>query len=450
MKSSLAKVLHPVAGRPMIEHVARQAIAAGASPIIVVVGTQADQVRTQLCDALPLAPLAFAEQPVRRGTGDAVGRARQALAGFDGDVLILCGDVPALPPDAVKALVRTHRQAGAALTVLTALLDDPTGYGRIVRNAKGQIRAIVEQRDCSESQRAIREINTGSFCVSWPLLVEALDEIEPSNDQGEYYLTDAVRVLLAKGHHCEAAIHARPIEAMGVNSRRQLATMAQIINQRILEGWMDAGVTLVDPATTWIDAEVTIGRDSVIYPGVALVGATQLGERVIVRQGSRLEDTIVGNGTEILDHVVAVKSVIGAESHVGPFAHLRPDTVLAPECKIGNFVETKKARFGKGSKASHLSYLGDAEIGSGVNIGAGTITCNYDGFAKHQTVIEDEAFIGSNTSLVAPLKIGRGAIVAAGSAITQEVPPDALAFGRATQVNKEGRAAEIRKAKGKK
>ncbi len=438
MKSRRAKVLHEVAGRSLVEHVVRQALFAGASPIVVVIGVQGDSVRKQLTEALPGAPLVFVEQTERLGTGDAVGRARPALDGFDGDVLILCGDVPALPGEAVAGLLAKHRDGAAALTVLSAVLDDPSGYGRIVRAARGLIQAIVEHRDCTAAQLKIREINTGTYCAHWPSLVEALNKLKPNNSQGEYYLTDAVRLLMKRGQRCLAVIHPRAEESMGVNSRRQLAELSRILNLKTLGKLMDDGVTIIDPNATWIDSTVTIGRDTTVWPGVVLTGRTSIGEDCVIRPGCRLHDMTVGDGAELLDHVIATDSQIGSGSHVGPMAHLRPGTVLTEKCKLGNFVETKKSRFGRGSKASHLSYIGDADVGEGVNIGAGTITCNYDGVNKHKTTLEDGVFIGSDTQLVAPVTIGKGAYVGAGSTITKNVPPGALALSRTDQRNIEG------------
>lgn len=438
MKSRRSKVLHQVAGRSLVEHVVRQALFVGASPVVAVVGVQGDAVRKQLVAALPDAPLAFVEQTERLGTGDAVGRARAALDGFDGDVLILCGDVPALPGEALAGLLEAHRAGAAALTVLSAVLDDPTGYGRVVRAARGQVHAIVEHRDCTATQLKIREINTGTYVAHWPTLVEALGKLQPDNSQGEYYLTDAVRLLMKRGKRCLAVIHAHADEAMGVNSRRQLAELGSVLNTRTLERLMDDGVTIIDPRATWIDTTVSIGQDTTVWPGVVLTGRTVIGEDCVIRPGCRLHDVTVGDGAEVLDHVIATDSHIGGGSHVGPMAHLRPGTVLIEKCKLGNFVETKKSTFGRGSKASHLSYIGDADVGEGVNIGAGTITCNYDGVNKYKTTLEDGVFVGSDTQLVAPVTIGKGAYIGAGSTITKNVPPGALALSRTDQRNIEG------------
>ena len=438
MKSRTAKVLHEVAGRSMIGHVVANALGAGASPVVNVVGVQSDSVREHLAEAFPGVDLRYAEQPERKGTGDAVARAKNALRGFSGDALILCGDVPALGKEALRALARRHRRSGAALTVLSAELPDPTGYGRVVRDAKGRIEAIVEHKDASEEVRAIREINTGTYCADWKALAAALREIKPDNAQGEYYLTDAVRLLLAKGKKVEAVVHPAPDECEGVNGRAQLAEVGLTMSRRKIAELQARGVTVIDPATTWIHESVKVGRDSVIYPGVQLEGSTAIGEGVVIHSGSRLRDVKVGARALVKDHTVAESAEIGKGTSVGPFAHLRPGTRLGEACKIGNFVETKKARFGKGSKASHLAYIGDAEVGKECNIGAGTITCNYDGVNKHLTELKDGVFIGSDTQLVAPVKVGKGSYVGAGTTLTKDVPPGALAISRTPEKILEG------------
>jgi bifunctional UDP-N-acetylglucosamine pyrophosphorylase/glucosamine-1-phosphate N-acetyltransferase len=457
MKSRRAKVLHEAAGRALCEHVTRAALEAGAARVVVVVGVQADEVRARLLSRFPgeaaAARLLFAEQTERRGTADAVARARAALDGFDGDLLVLCGDVPALDGRALASLLARHRAAGAALTVLSAELPDPAGYGRMVRDGAGALREIVEERDATPDVRAIREINTGTYAADWLKLDAAIREIKPDNAQNEYYLTDAVRLLLARGERAIAVVHPQPDEALGVNSRRQLAEVHAALSRAVLLRLMDAGVTVLDPATTWVHDTVEIGPDTVLYPGVTLEGQTRIGSGCVIRGGSRLTDVTVGDGAEVLDHTVATQSAIGARAHVGPFAHLRPGTVVGEDCKVGNFVETKKTTLGRGSKASHLSYLGDATIGEGVNVGAGTITCNYDGTHKHPTVLEDGVFIGSDTQLVAPVRIGKGAYVGAGTTVTKDVPPGALAISRADQRNIEGwverRLDKLKKPKGR-
>ncbi|RMG47872.1 MAG: bifunctional UDP-N-acetylglucosamine diphosphorylase/glucosamine-1-phosphate N-acetyltransferase GlmU [Acidobacteria bacterium] len=430
MRSRRAKVLHEAAGRPLVEHVLRAARGAGTDPVVVVVGVQADEVREKLGPGPR-----YVIQTERRGTADAVRRAGAALRGFGGDVLILCGDVPALPAAALRGLVRRHRSRKAALTVLTAVLDDPSGYGRILRGPDGAIRAIVEERDAGPAERAVSEINTGTYCARWPELRRVLRRITPDNAQGEFYLTDAVRILIDGGARVEAVVHEPAREALGVNSRAHLAEAHRILNERVLARLMRNGVTILDPATTWVHDTVRVGRDTVIHPGVALEGATRVGTDCVIRSGCRLTDVVVESGVELLEHTVAAESRIGAGSRVGPFAHLRPGSVIGRGCRVGNFVETKKASLGDGSKASHLSYLGDARIGREVNIGAGTITCNYDGVRKHRTELADRVFVGSDTQFVAPVRVGEGAYVAAGSTVTEDVPPRALAIARSRQRN---------------
>ncbi len=448
MKSDRAKVLHEVLGRSLVGHVVHRALSAGASPVVVVVGVQGDAVRRHLEERFPGAPLEFVVQEERRGTADAVRRAVPALRRFRGDVFLLCGDVPALPVRALRDLLRHHRRRQASLTILTAELDDPTGYGRIVRDARGRVTAIVEHRDASPEQRRIREINSGTYCARWPDLAGVLDRIRADNAQGEYYLTDAVRELIADGKTVVARVHPVPGEVEGINSRRQLAAVAAILRDQVNGRLMDGGVTILDPATTWIDDTVRVGRDTVIHPGVTLEGTTRIGRGVTIRSGCRLAGTRVGDGTTVLDHVVATDARIGTSCSVGPFTHLRPGTDIRKGCKVGNFVEIKKSVLGEGTKASHLSYLGDATLGRGVNVGAGTITCNYDGEKKHPTILEDGVFIGSDTQLVAPVRVGKGAYVGAGATVTHDVPPGALAISRAPQKNIEGWVERRKQRKG--
>ncbi len=438
MKSGRAKVLHEVAGRPLVEHVVRAAFSAGAAPVVVVVGVQGEDVETRLRERLPGAPLVFVPQPERRGTADAVARARAVLPESDQDVLILCGDAPALSAATLAELLRAHRTSRASLTVLSAEMPDPTGYGRIVRGPGRRLAAIVEERDAAPRQRAIREINTGAYAARWSDLAPVLDAVRPDNTQNELYLTDAVRLLLRRRKRVGAVKCSSPAEALGVNSRRQLAEAGRVLLRAVLERLMDGGVTVLDPDATWVDDTVEVGPDTVLHPGVTLEGRTRIGAGCTIRSGVRLADVEVGDRTTILDHTVATSSVIGADCQVGPFSHLRPGAVLAERCKVGNFVEIKKSSLGAGTKASHLSYLGDATLGREVNVGAGTITCNYDGKTKNPTVLEDGVFVGSDAQLVAPVTVGRGAYVAAGTTVTKDVPSGALAISRVEQKNVEG------------
>jgi bifunctional UDP-N-acetylglucosamine pyrophosphorylase/glucosamine-1-phosphate N-acetyltransferase len=436
MHSRTTKLVHAVAGRPMVRHVVEAAKAAGVGRAIVVVGSQADEVRGAVGDSDKR--IAFAFQKEQLGTGDAVLSAERQLAGYEGDVLILNGDLPAIRPETLRRFVEFHRGAGAPLSLMTTVVPDPRGYGRVIRNYAGDVSRIVEESDATPEERATQEINCGVYCIDAQSLLRPLRRATRDNAQGEIYLTDLVEILRKDGRKVGAYRHPEPAEVLGVNDRRELAAAARALYRRKAEALMISGVTLVDPETTYIDADVEVGRDSVIEPGVILAGRTVVGEETRIGAGCRVADTTIGDGTVLLPYCVVTQARIGRGCRVGPFAHLRPETHLDEEVRVGNFVETKKARLMRGSKANHLSYLGDAEIGRGANVGAGTITCNFDGTAKHRTVIEDEVFIGSDTQLVAPVRVRRGAFIGAGSTITKDVPAYALAIGRGRQVVKEG------------
>lgn len=461
MQSKVVKVLHPVAGRPMVLYAVELGRQFGDRGVAVVVGHQGDRVRAvleaQSRGPAGRPPLHIVLQEKQLGTGDAVRQACPVFVSAQGSTpltfLILNGDTPLLTKETVEELLRVHRQDGATVTLLTAVLDDPTGYGRVVRAEFEQgarslrnqaVLRIVEDRDATPAEAALREINVGTYVVEGSFLFEALDQIRPQNAQGEYYLTDIVGLAVAQGRPVAAVQLQEAAEGLGVNTRAQLAEAERTIRERIRAAWLEAGVTMKDPATTWIDADVRLGRDTVLYPHVTLEGQTRIGEDCVIRSHARLTDCVVGDRVEILDSCVLRESQVEDEAHLGPFAHLRPGTVVRRQAKVGNFVEIKKAELGEGSKANHLSYLGDAVIGKGVNIGAGTITCNYDGVKKYQTVIENDVFVGSDTQLVAPVRIGRGALIAAGTTVTQDVPPNALAIGRASQVNRPGWATKRR------
>lgn len=461
MQSKVVKVLHPVAGRPMVLYAVELGRQFGDRGVAVVVGHQGDRVRAvleaQSRGPAGRPPLHIVVQEKQLGTGDAVRQACPVFVSAQGSTpltfLILNGDTPLLTKETVEELLRVHRQDGATVTLLTAVLDDPTGYGRVVRAEFEQgarslrnqaVLRIVEDRDATPAEAALREINVGTYVVEGSFLFEALDQIRPQNAQGEYYLTDIVGLAVAQGRPVAAVQLQEAAEGLGVNTRAQLAEAERTIRERIRAAWLEAGVTMKDPATTWIDADVRVGRDTVLYPHVTLEGQTRIGEDCVIRSHARLTDCVVGDRVEILDSCVLRESQVEDEAHLGPFAHLRPGTVVRRQAKVGNFVEMKKAELGEGSKANHLSYLGDAVIGKGVNIGAGTITCNYDGVKKYQTVIENDVFVGSDTQLVAPVRIGRGALIAAGTTVTQDVPPNALAIGRASQVNRPGWATKRR------
>jgi len=433
MKSALPKVLHPVAGMPMLAHVVASARSAGAAPVVAVIGHGAEQVKA----AFASAGVIFAVQAEQLGTGHALQCAAPALAGFAGDLLLLCGDVPLLRAETLVTLLGHHRNQQAAVTVLTAELADPRGYGRIIRDANG-VERIVEEKDATPSERAVREINTGIYVFAAPRVFELLAGLTNDNSQGEYYLTDVLAAARAAGERVAALPVARAEEAMGINDRVQLAEAGRELRARINEVHMRAGVTLIDPAATYIEPEVIIGPDTVIHPGVHLRGKTVIGRDCELDPGVIVTDCTLDDRVHVKAGSVLNGSTVGSDTDIGPMAHLRPGTVLAGENKIGNFVETKKAAIGKGSKASHLTYLGDAEIGAGVNVGCGTITCNYDGVSKHVTVIEDEVFVGSDVQFVAPVRIGKGSLIGAGSTITRDVPADALAITRAEQKVIEG------------
>jgi len=433
MKSSRAKVLHSLAGRPLIEHVLRTVDALKPTRTVLVIGHGADEVRSALAGR---SDLDFAVQSPQLGTGHALLQAEQPLAGKSGVVLLLYADVPLLEAATLTRLLETHRAARAAATVLTTVVDEPYGYGRIVRDEAGEIVRIVEERDASGDERAIKEINSGIYAFSLEPLFAALHELATDNAQGEYYLTDLVGMYRQRGLRVETVCLDRPDELRGVNTRGDLAEISAILRGRKNRGLMLAGVTLESPATTFVDEEVTVGADTVIGPGAALQGRTTIGAGCRIAANVRLTNATVGDAVTILDHSVIVDSSIASGASVGPFAHIRPGSEIEADARVGNFVELKKTRLGRHSKASHLAYLGDATIGDDVNIGAGTITCNYDGVNKNRTVIEDGVFIGSDTQLIAPVKIGKGAYVAAGSSITDDVPPGALGIARGRQENK--------------
>ena len=436
MQSRWSKLLHSVAGRPVVRHVVEATRGAGVARTVVVVGNQAEEVRRAVGDHDKR--IAFAFQKEQLGTGHAVLSAERMLAGHDGDVLILNGDLPALRPETITAFVDYHREHAAPLSLLTTVLADPRGYGRVIRNYGGDVSRIIEDADATADERATQEVNCGIYCVDSRSLFRPLRQATRDNAQGEIYLTDLIEILRKEGRKVAAYRHGEAHEVLGVNDRRELADAGRALYRRKADALMRSGVTLMDPATTYIDMPVTIGRDSVIEPGVMILGDSHLGEDVRVGLGSRIADTTIGDGTEILAYCVLGSSKVGRGCKIGPFSHMRPDSVMDEEAHIGNFVEMKKTRLGRGSKANHLAYLGDAEIGRDANIGAGTITCNYDGVAKHRTVIEDEVFIGSDTQLVAPVRVRRGAFVGAGTTVTKDVPAHALAISRVRQENKDG------------
>lgn len=436
MKSDLVKVLHPLSGTPMLSFTMELARSLRPNRLLVVVGCQRDLVKQQFSAA----DVIFVDQEEQLGTGHAVSAASQALKGFQGTVLILCADVPLLTEGTVRKFLQSHEESQATLSVLTTKLENPRGYGRVFRGGNGQLLRIVEDKDLQAGEETIREINTGIYCVEAGFLFSALSSLSDQNAQREYYLTEIVEKASSQGKKAMAYVAEDPFEVMGINTRLDLAKANQYLRQKIAERHMLQGVTLMDPQTTYIDRQVEIGKDTMIYPNCYLLGKTSLGESCVVEPGCKLTNTRVGNFVTIKASSVISESVIEDRVEVGPFAHLRPQTILREGSRIGNFVEVKKSVIGTGTKANHLSYIGDATLGKKVNVGAGTITCNYDGHKKHPTIIEDGVFVGSNTELVAPIKIGRNAVIGAGSTITKEVPPETLALSRAKQVNYKKRA----------
>ena len=440
MKSSLPKVLHRLAGKPLIDHVLNAAAALSPASVTVVVGPRAEAIRGHLNGREKVGVVV---QEPQLGTAHALQQAEPALAGKSGTLIMLSGDVPLLRPDTLRRLAKTHRGANAAATVVTATVERPYGYGRIVR-ADGRIARIVEERDASPAERQIHEINSGIYAFDLAPLFDSLRGIASQNAQGEFYLTDLVAIYRRHKLTVETLMVADPDEIRGINSRRELSEVSTIVRQNKNEELMAAGVTLVDPATTYIDPDVEIGPDTVIHPGVVIEGRTRIGPACEIQPHVRIVDSTLGGHVSINSFCLIVGASVADGAAIGPFAHLRPESVVGEKARVGNFVELKKTTLGAGSKANHLAYLGDATIGENVNIGAGTIVCNYDGRTKQQTTIEDGAFVGSDTQLIAPVTIGAGAYVGTGTTVRENVPPGALAVSAGKQRNIEGWVARKR------
>jgi len=440
LKSSLAKVLHRAGGRALVEQVLRACAPLGAKKTVVVVGHQAEQV---MAVVEPSGATTVLQQP-QHGTGHAMQVARRAL-GNAKLVVVLPGDAPLVRTETLRAMVHAHRTGNAAATILTAVVSDPSGYGRVVRKSETQVGAIVEESQLTDEQRDINEINSSIYCFTLEKLWPALAEVKPNNKHREVYLTDAIAVLAGKGETVLAQIAADPREVLGCNTRADLAEVDRIFREWKRNALMAAGVSIQLPETVLIDPEVIAGEDTVIEPAVHLLGKTKIGARCLIRTGSVLTDAVLGDDVIVEPHCVIAKSRLDERVTVGPFARLRPDNHLKAGVHIGNFVELKKTIVGEGTKAGHLTYLGDAKIGAKSNIGAGTITCNYDGFHKYPTTVGNRVFIGTDTALVAPVRLGDGSYIAAGSTITDNVPAEALAIARGRQVNKPGWAAKKRR-----
>lgn len=439
MKSKLYKVLHPVMGSPMVEHVINQLETLDLDKIVTVVGHGAEKVKEQLGERT-----LYAFQKEQLGTGHAVQQAEELLKNKDGFTLVVCGDTPLLKQETLLKLYNHHQETKAKVTVLTASIADPTGYGRVLRSQSGDVEKIVEHKDASEAERLVAEINTGTYCFDNQFLFDVLGQVTNNNAQGEYYLPDVIEIAKMRNEKVSAYKTDDPNETIGINDRIALAHAEKLMKQRVNEHHMINGVTIVDPDQTYIAPSVKIASDVVIKPGTVIRGNTTIATGAVIGPNSEIEDCLIGEST-IIKHSVVHQSEIGSNVNIGPFAHVRPQSEIHDHVKVGNFVEVKKSLVESGSKISHLSYVGDADVGKEVNIGCGTITVNYDGKNKFKTIIKDGAFIGCNSNLIAPITIGEGALVAAGSTINKDVPADALSIARSKQENKENYAKKINK-----
>lgn len=438
MKSKLYKVLHPVCGKPMVGHVLQTVQQVNCERSVVVVGHGAETVRAYLQDAAE-----YVLQEQQLGTGHAVKQAKELLGSEEGSTIVICGDTPLVTSETLENLLKLHESSHAAATVLTAHMDNPKGYGRVIRGEDGGVLRIVEQKDCSPEEDAVTEINTGTYCFDNKKLFAALDSVTNQNAQQEYYLTDCIGILKQAGETVLAYQTDDYAESIGVNDRLALSEAEGFMRDRINRLHMLNGVTIIDPASTYIGADVTIGSDTVLYPGTVLKGNTVIGEDCVIGPDSDIEDSVIADGASV-KHSVLCSAEVGSRTTVGPFAYLRPGAKLGEDVKVGDFVEVKNATIDNGSKVSHLSYVGDAKVGKNVNIGCGAITVNYDGYNKSVTEIEDDAFIGSNVNLIAPVKVGKGAFIVAGSTITHSVSDNDLAIARQRQENKPGYAEKLR------
>ncbi len=430
MKSSLPKVMHRAAGAPLARWVLEAAKPVVSGKCVLVYGSGGDTVREYFGEEV-----IFALQNVRLGSGHAVMCAAERLEGKEGYVMILAGDMPLITTQTLENLKNTATGQNLDAAILSSIAPDPTGYGRIIRDEAGNVTKIVEEKDADAAQKKIQEVNSSVYCFKIPVLLDCLSRIKPVNAQGEYYLTDCIELISAAGGRVRAVVAPDADECAGVNNRVQLAAVSKILRQKILENLMMSGVTIVDPDNTYIDPEVKIGADSIVYPGVTLEGKCEIGADVTLYPGSRIKDSVIGDGTTVQNSVV-LESRVGKKTTVGPYAYLRPHSDIGNNCRIGDFVETKNSQIKDGAKVSHLSYIGDGYIGENCNIGCGVVFVNYDGAKKYRTVVQRDVFVGCNANLVAPVEIGQGAYIAAGSTVTEDVPEDALCIARARQVVK--------------
>lgn len=438
MQSELYKVLHPVCGKSMVAHVIDNIRILGADRIVTIVGHGAEMVEETLGEKSD-----YVLQDKQLGTAHAVQQAERLIGNLSGTTLVVCGDTPLIRPETMQALIEHHNKLGAKATILTAIADDPTGYGRIIRGDDGQVLRNVEQKDATLEEQNVIEINTGTYCFDNRALFASLQKVKNDNSQGEYYLPDVIGILRSEAALVSAYVTEDFSETLGINDRVVLSKAEAVMRGRIAEKHMRNGVTITNPESTYISADAVIGKDTTLQPGTMIEGNTVIGEKCVIGPNSQIVDSLIGEGSTVHSSVI-LSSEVGKNTAIGPFAHIRPDSSLGNNVKVGNFVEVKKSNLGDGSKAAHLSYIGDANIGSGVNLGCGTIIVNYDGKKKHVTTIEDDAFIGCNSNLIAPVSIGKGAYVAAGSTISKNVPKDALAIARARQENKEGYATILK------
>lgn len=439
MKSKLYKVLHPVMGRPMVQHVIGELQALDLKNIVTVVGFGAEQVSEVVGDASE-----FVIQEEQLGTAHAVEEAKRILDGKQGTTIVVCGDTPLITKDTFQELFEHHETSGAKATILTAQAENPSGYGRVIRNKQNEVTKIVEHKDASAEELLVQEINTGTYCFDNEALFYALKQVSNDNAQGEYYLPDVIEILRNEKELVTAFMTPNFEETLGINDRVALAEAEDILKRRINKNHMQNGVTIIDSANTYIGPDVEIGQDTVIQPGTSITGRSVIGTDCEIGPHSEIIDSQIGNETTVHQSVIK-NSKIGNDVSIGPFAHIRPESNVSNDVRIGNFVEVKKTNIDQGSKVSHLSYIGDANIGKDVNVGCGTVTVNYDGEQKYETTIEDKVFVGCNTNLIAPVKIGKGAYVAAGSTITEDVPEESLSIARTRQTNKEGYARQMKK-----